>query len=149
MVDSVRNAVLCSRPSDPGEIVSVIPDSHVDLLERPLFCHLATLRADGTPHVNPMWFLWDGDCLSFTTSTRRAKYKELVDRPDAAVSINDPDAPYRYLEVRGKVDRIEPDPTGAFFDVLAKRYGLPMDGPVGDAQYRVRIFIRPTHTTSQ
>ncbi|WP_034272940.1 PPOX class F420-dependent oxidoreductase [Actinospica robiniae] len=129
--------------------MSVIPGSHADLLERPLFCHLATLRADGTPHVNPMWFLWDGDCLSFTTSTRRAKYRELVDRPDAAVSINDPEAPYRYLEVRGRVERIEPDTTGEFFDVLAKRYGLATDGPVGDAPQRVRIFLRPTHTTSQ
>lgn len=129
--------------------MSVIPDSHVDLLERPLFCHLATLRADGTPHVNPMWFLWDGEHLSFTTSTTRAKYKELVARPHAAVSINDPDAPYRYLEVRGKVERIEPDTAGEFFDVLAKRYGLPMDGPVGDAHARVRVYVTPTHTTSQ
>ena len=129
--------------------MSVIPESHADLLDRPVFCHLATVRADGTPHVNPMWFLWDGEFLSFTTSTKRAKYKELSERPHAAVSINDPDAPYRYLEVRGVIDRIEPDLEGEFFAVLADRYGLPMDGPVGDAPFRVRIYMRPTHTTLQ
>ncbi|MFJ4920163.1 pyridoxamine 5'-phosphate oxidase family protein [Streptomyces sp. NPDC088725] len=37
--------------------MSLIPDSHKDLLERPLFGHLATIRAaDGGPQVNPMWF---------------------------------------------------------------------------------------------
>lgn len=127
----------------------VIPESHLDLLERPVFCHLATIRPDGTPHVNPMWFLWDGEFLSFTTSTKRAKYKELSERPNAAVSINDPDSPYRYLELRGTVDRIEPDPEGDFFAVLADRYALPMDGPVGDAPTRVRIYLRPTHATFQ
>ena len=129
--------------------MSVFPESHLDLLERPVFCHLATIRADGTPHVNPMWFLWDGEFLSFTTSTKRAKYKELSERPNAAVSINDPDAPYRYLELRGTVERIEPDPEGEFFAVLADRYSLPMDGPVGDAPTRVRIYLRPTHATFQ
>jgi PPOX class probable F420-dependent enzyme len=129
--------------------MSVIPDSHADLLERPVFCHLATIRADGTPHVNPMWFLWDGEFLSFTTSTKRAKYRELGERPSAAVSINDPDAPYRYLELRGTVERIEPDPEGEFFAVLADRYALPMDGPVGDAPARVRIYLRPAHATFQ
>jgi PPOX class probable F420-dependent enzyme len=129
--------------------MTLIPDTHTDLLDRPLFGHLATTRADGTPHVNPMWFLWDGEFLSFTTSTTRAKYKELVARPYAAISVNDPDAPYRYLEIRGTVERIEPDPSGEFFDVLAKRYGLPMDGPVGDAAVRVRIFLKPTHATFQ
>ena len=129
--------------------MSVIPESHADLLDRPVFCHLATIRADGTPHVNPMWFLWDGEFVSFTTSTKRAKYKELSERPNAAVSINDPDAPYRYLELRGTIERIEPDPEGAFFAVLADRYSLPMDGPVGDAPTRVRIYLRPTHATFQ
>jgi PPOX class probable F420-dependent enzyme len=129
--------------------MSVIPESHADLLERPVFCHLATIRADGTPHVNPMWFLWDGEFLSFTTSTKRAKYRELSERPSAAVSINDPDAPYRYLELRGTVERIEPDPEGEFFAVLADRYALPMDGPVGDAPTRVRIYLRPAHATFQ
>lgn len=129
--------------------MSVIPDSHADLLERPVFCHLATIRADGTPHVNPMWFLWDGEFLSFTTSTKRAKYRELSERPSAAVSINDPEAPYRYLELRGTVEHIEPDPEGEFFAVLADRYALPMDGPVGDAPTRVRIYLRPAHATFQ
>jgi hypothetical protein len=66
-----------------------------------------------------------------------------------ALSINDPDQPYRYLEVRGTVERLDPDPEGAFFDVLAKRYGLEYEAPVGDAERRVVLVMRPTHFTSQ
>lgn len=131
-----------------GRVVTVIPASHQDLLERPLFVHLATIRPDGAPHVNPMWATWDGEFLHFTTSTRRAKHRELVADPHVAVSVNDPEQPYRYLEVRGVVERIEPDPTGAFFFELAARYGLEID-ELGDAPFRVRVVVRPTHTTSQ
>ncbi|GAA3419309.1 hypothetical protein [Streptosporangium vulgare] len=66
-----------------------------------------------------------------------------------AVSVNDPERPYRYLEVRGTVERIDPDPEGAFFDVLARRYGLEYEPPVGDAERRVVLVVRPTRFTSQ
>jgi nitroimidazol reductase NimA-like FMN-containing flavoprotein (pyridoxamine 5'-phosphate oxidase superfamily) len=46
--------------------MNVVPESHVDLLERPLFAHLATSREDGWPQVNPMWFAWDGTYLKLT-----------------------------------------------------------------------------------
>jgi PPOX class probable F420-dependent enzyme len=127
----------------------VIPESHVDLLTRPLFAHLATTGPGGKPHVNPVWTVWDGEYLRFTTTTDRQKYRNVAENPDVAVSINDPDKPYRYLEIRAVVERIEPDPTGEFFDVLAKRYGLPYEPPVGDAERRVVIVVRPTRTTSQ
>ena len=45
-------------------IVSVLmnpPDSHLDLLARPLFAHFATVAGDCSPRVNPMWFLWDAE----------------------------------------------------------------------------------------
>lgn len=130
--------------------MSVIPESHLDLLERPLFGHLGTVKADGTPQVTPVWFLWDGESLSFTTSTPRAKYKHMAKNPHIALSVNDPDQPYRYLEVRGTVERFDPDPEGAFFFTLADRYGLDFDrNGLDDAPYRVRVVVRPVHATFQ
>ncbi|MFD7335965.1 PPOX class F420-dependent oxidoreductase [Streptomyces violascens] len=128
---------------------SVIPASHADLLTRPLFVHLATKGPNGTPHVNPVWQEWDGEFLRFTTTTTRRKCKNVTADPKVSISVNDPDKPYRYLEVRGTVERIEPDPTGAFFDVLAKRYSLEYEAPVGDAEHRVVLVMRPERTTSQ
>ncbi|GAA4610151.1 PPOX class F420-dependent oxidoreductase [Actinoallomurus liliacearum] len=128
---------------------TLIPDSHRDLLERPLFAHLATVGPGGRPQVTPVWVIWDGEFLRFTTTTDRQKYRNVRRDPSAAISVNDPDQPYRYLEVRGLIESVEADPEGAFFDVLAGRYGLPYDPPVGDADRRVVLVMRPTHFTSQ
>lgn len=127
----------------------MIPASHEDLLNRPLFAHLATLNPDGSPQVTPVWQVWDGEFLRFTTTTDRRKHLNVVQDARVAVSVNDPERPYRYLEVRGVVERVEPDPSGEFFDVLARRYDLPYDAPVGDAPRRVVLVLRPTHATWQ
>jgi len=129
--------------------MTVIPDTHRDLLERPLYAHLATIRPDGTPQVNPMWFAWDGEYLRFTNTTLRQKYKNVTAHPEVAVSINDPDQPYRYLEVRGVVERIDDDSSGALFADLAERYGLKIDGPPGDVEHRVVYLVRPVSTSCQ
>lgn len=125
-----------------------IPDSHLDLLRSPRFAHLATIRPDGTPHVNPVWFSWDGELLSFTTSTLRYKYRNIAANPNVALSINDPDQPYRYLEVRGLAESIEPDPEAKFFFQLADRYGLEIDH-LDDTPHRVKISVRPTRASWQ
>jgi PPOX class probable F420-dependent enzyme len=109
--------------------MTIIPEDHADLLERPLYGHLATIRPDGMPQSNPMWFSWDGTMLRFTNTTTRQKYRNVTSDPLVSISVVDPDQPYRYLEVRGEVERIEPDPKGLFFLQLAERYGLQMDEP--------------------
>jgi PPOX class probable F420-dependent enzyme len=130
-------------------VSTAVPDSHLDLLTRPLFAHLATTRPDGTPQVNPMWFSWDGTHLRFTGTTTRYKYRNITQHPAVAVSINDPEQPYRYLEVRGVVTSIEPDPEGKFFQTLADRYDLPTDGPPGDAADRIVYLVEPRSASFQ
>jgi PPOX class probable F420-dependent enzyme len=127
----------------------MIPDEYTDLLTRPLFGHLATVRPDGTPQANPMWFSWDGTHLRFTNTTRRQKHRNVTTEPRIAMSVHDPDRPYRYLEVRGRVERIEPDPGAEFFAELANRYGLELDGPPGDAADRVVFVVRPDAVSYQ
>ncbi|MGY0020174.1 PPOX class F420-dependent oxidoreductase [Streptomyces sp. YJ-C3] len=130
--------------------MSLIPDSHVDLLERPLFGHLATIRPDNTPHVNPVWYQWDGERLWFTTSTSRFKYRNMESNPHVSLSVNDPDQPYRYLEVRGIVDQVDPDPLALGFFKLAEHYGLQMDVPAGEEDpTRVMVAVIPHHVTFQ
>jgi len=123
----------------------IIPDESSDLLERPLIADLATVREDGTPQVNPMWFAWDGEFIRFTHTNFRRKYRNIAANPAVAISIVDPENPYRYLEVRGVVERIDPDPTGAFFVELAQRYDAPFGtGVPKDAADRVVFVVRPT-----
>jgi PPOX class probable F420-dependent enzyme len=121
------------------------PESHLDLLERPLFAHFATVRDDGAPQVNPMWFLWDAAnaVIKLTHTKTRHNYRYIQREPRVALSITDPQNEYRYLQVRGVVEKIEDDPTGEFYNVLSVRYrGHPIE--VRDKAVRVILHIRPT-----
>jgi PPOX class probable F420-dependent enzyme len=118
-----------------------VPASYADLLERPTFAHLATVRPDGSPQSSVMWFAWDGSRIRLTHTSTRQKFANLSREPRVALSIADPDDQYRFLEVRGTVEGIEPDPGGEFYKSLQRRYGL--DYPVTDADVRVIIAIRP------
>ena len=127
---------------------SVIPESHADLLEQPVLAHVATVGPGGEPQNNPVWFGWDGQNLMFSQTTNRQKYRNVQDEPRVALSLVDASNPYRYLEIRGVVERIEPDPDNAFINSMAKKY---MDQDVypwhqpGDE--RVVVVVRPEHTT--
>jgi PPOX class probable F420-dependent enzyme len=126
-----------------------IPAGYEDLLTRPLYGHLATTRPDGSPQVNPMWFEWDGEVLRFTHTTKRQKYRNIAANPHVAISVVDPDVPYKYLEVRGVVEEIVPDPTGAFYLRLNDRYDGPLTEPPTDAADRVIVVVRPTSFSKQ
>jgi PPOX class probable F420-dependent enzyme len=120
-----------------------VPASHADLLEKPTFAHLATVRPDGSPQSSVMWFAWDGSRVRMTHTRTRQKFANLAHEPRVALSIADPGDEYRFLEVRGTVEKIEDDPGGEFFRSLQRRYGIDMDGPVSDADVRVIITISP------
>lgn len=126
--------------------MSIIPTTHVDLLKRPLFCHLATVSPAGRPQSNPMWVLWDGTHLRFTHTNTRRKYEQLTTNPNLAISIIDPDNASRYLEVRATVEQIDDDPTGSLYAVLSRRYGGNGERPL-DASTRVAISAVPYHAT--
>jgi PPOX class probable F420-dependent enzyme len=121
------------------------PASHLDLLNRPLFAHFATVAADGSPRVNPMWFLWDDTAgvIKLTHTNQRHNYRYLQKNPQVALSIVDPDDQYRYIQIRGTVENVEPDPTGAFYQTLQQRY-RGWTSEVKDKDVRVVFTIRPT-----
>ena len=132
--------------ADPAQ---VIPASLQDLVERPLYAHLATVRPDGTPQVNPTWVRFDGTYLWLTATTSRRKHRNWQVQPAVALSILDPDRPWRYVEIRGRVECVVADPQAAEFLRLAERYGMEQPGPPPDAADRIAVAIRPLHTTTQ
>lgn len=124
-------------------------ESTKDLLSRTAIAHLATVRPDGSLQSNPVWFEWDGEHIKVSTTKDRQKFRNLRDDPRVALSMTDPEDPYRYLEVRGEVDRFEDDPDGAFIDHLSERYmgqrPYPYHQP-GDE--RVTMYVRPTGSSA-
>lgn len=121
---------------------TVLPEDFKHLLERPLFAHLATVRPDGSPQSSVMWFRWDGERILMTHTKTRQKFANLAREPRVAISVADPEDPYRFLEVRGRVVAVEDDDDRAsFYKDLQTRYG--MDYPITDASVRVVVTISP------
>lgn len=119
-----------------------IPDSHRDLLDRPVAV-LATNGPDGIPQATAVWFLFEDGRIRFALNTSRQKTKNLQRDPKATVVILD-DSGYRYLEVRGNVT-LEPDPDYEFSTRVGAKYGgadiRAMDGP---GESRLKVTIEPT-----
>ena len=120
------------------------PESHLDLLERPLFAHFATVRSDGAPLVNPMWFVYDpaANRIRLTHTRTRHNYRYLKAEPRVALSITDPEDQYRYVQFRGEIENEEADPEGTFYQLLQQRYrGYTTE--VKDRADRVVFTIKP------
>lgn len=64
---------------------------------------LATVRADGSPHVAPVWFVLDGSDLIFMTGESTIKGKALLRDPRVAVSVDDEHPPFAFAIVEGTV----------------------------------------------
>jgi PPOX class probable F420-dependent enzyme len=99
-----------------------IPAEYRDLFEKKAFAHLATVSADGTPQSTPVWVDFDGTHVRFNTARGRVKDKNLQVNPRVALSILDPDNPYRYMQVRGRVVEMTERGADAHIDSLAKKY---------------------------
>jgi PPOX class probable F420-dependent enzyme len=124
--------------------MSVLPDSNGDLLTGNLIGHLATMRPDGQLQSNPVWFEWDGEFVKISQTKARQKMRNIENDPHVALSVVDPHNPYRYIELRGVVERVEDDPDRSFIDELSQRYlgkrPYPYHEP-GDE--RVIVYVRP------
>ena len=99
-----------------------IPDQFEDLFEKKAFAGLATVGADGTPQVTPVWVDFDGTYVRFNTAKGRVKDRNLSRNPKVALAIQDPDNPYRYVQVRGRIAESTETGADAHIDALAKKY---------------------------
>jgi PPOX class probable F420-dependent enzyme len=119
-----------------------IPAHLIPLLEEPNFGFLGTVRPDDTVQVNPMWFEFDGEVIRFTHTTYRQKFRNLQHNPAMTLLITDPDEPERYLELRGGLAEVIPDPNGDYFVHLGRRYGDPDTQPPPNKADRVILVMR-------
>ncbi len=123
--------------------MAAVPDDLVHLLTDANYGVLATVRPDSAPQAEPMWFLYDAESntVRFTHTVKRAKFRNLQRNPGMALCVLDPDDPYVFIELRGRLVEVVPDPQGAFYPVLGARYGNP-DTPVPpDAADRVILVM--------
>ncbi|RPH97335.1 MAG: PPOX class F420-dependent oxidoreductase [Lysobacterales bacterium] len=122
-------------------MAEVIPERFLDLFEKKAFANLATLMADGSPQVTPVWVDFDGARVIVNSARGRQKDRNIKRNPSVALAISDPGNPYRYLEVRGRVVEITEDGASEHIDRMAKKY-LGVDKYPGRAPGEVRILYR-------
>ena len=132
-------------------MATTIPASHADLLQttKPAFAQLATVNADGTPQVTPVWVDFDGTHVLVNTARGRVKTKNLERNPRVALSISDPENPYRYVGIQGRVVEMTEKGGDAHIDKMAKKYlnkdSYPFRQP-GEVRVIVKIAPEKVHT---
>ena len=102
--------------------MSTIPDNFSDLFKKKAFAQLATLMKDGSPQVTPVWVEFDGKHVVINSAKGRTKDLNMRRNPIVAVSVQDPDNPYRHLSLQGKVVEITEKGADAHIDKLSKKY---------------------------
>ncbi len=100
----------------------VIPETHRDLIEKPIVATLATVIPGGQPHTTSIWRKFDGTHVLFTTGQGTQKVKNLEQNPQVSLMNRDPENPYRYLEIRGTVEEISQEEAIEQLDELTKIY---------------------------
>jgi PPOX class probable F420-dependent enzyme len=97
-------------------------EKYQDLFTKKAFANLATLMPDGSPQVTPVWVDFDGTHVLVNTAKGRVKDKNMRANPHVSLAISDPENPYRYAELRGKVEEFTEAGADEHINKMAKKY---------------------------
>lgn len=99
-------------------------ETHQFLLEGSRTGQLATTRADGSPHVTPIWFILDGDDLLFTTMKTSLKGRNLTRDPRLMISVDSEEYPYAFVLIEGtaELEHLSPKELLPWTTEIARRY---------------------------
>jgi PPOX class probable F420-dependent enzyme len=124
--------------------MATIPESHRDILDKRSFAHVATVDSNGTPQVTPVWIDHEGDYILINSQRGRKKDRNLRERSSVGISITDPDNPYRYLGIQGRVVKISEEGAEAHIHKLSHKYTGRDYQNLKPGDVRVIYKIEPT-----
>jgi len=123
-----------------------IPESHRDLLMRPIHGVLTTMMPDGQPQSSLVWCDQDGACARLNTTGERQKGRNMQANPKVSLLIVDPLDTSRYIEIRGDAELVE---AGALdhLDQLTRAYSRHPQFygyiyPIEQQQHETRLICR-------
>lgn len=132
-----------------------IPDSHLDLIAGPVYAVLTTIAPDGQPENTVVWCSWDGTHVIVNSTDDRRKTKNAGRNPKVALTAIDPQNPLRWIDVRGYVEAIVPDPEyktinahAKLYDGVDEFYGSSASIERKGREKRVDLRIRPTRVVT-
>ena len=112
-----------------------------DIFDKKTFCYVATVGKDGTPQVTPVWGEFDGTHVVFNTARGRVKDTNLARNPKVTIAASDPDNPYRYVQVKGRIAEVTEQGADAHIDKMAKKY-LDKDKYPGRKPGEQRMIVK-------
>lgn len=126
-----------------------IPVEYHELLASRSVAFVGTIGKHGEPQVTPIWFLWDGEQVRISLVEGRQKLRNVRRDPRISLAVVDPARPTHYLELRGRVDELTPDPDLALERAIAEKYTDAWTDvePPGTPRYATWIVVE--HATSQ
>lgn len=124
-----------------------IPDSHRDLLVKPIHGVLTTMMPDGQPQSSIVWADYDGVHLLINTTLEREKGRNMRANPKVTLLVIDPENGSRWIEVRGRVVEMTEDGAEAHADKLTQLYTGKQHFygdiyPVGQKQKETRVIVK-------
>jgi len=125
---------------------ATIPEKYRDLFNKRAFASLATRMPNGDVQVTPVWVDAESGNVIFNSARGRLKDKNVRRDPRVTLTLIDPDNPYRYLEVRGRVVDITEKGADQHIDKLAKKYlGVDKYPYRQPGEVRVLYRVKPEH----
>lgn len=126
-----------------------LPDDLLGLLRQPSPCYLATSMADGSPQLTQTWVDTDGEHILINSVQGFQKIKNIERDPRVALNVSDPNNPFRYYAIRGRVLDITTDGAVEHIETLAQRYtGAPYAWYGGRDQIRLILTIQAERISS-
>ena len=123
-----------------------LPEDVRALIEGKEFWHVATVNPDGSPQVTPMWVMTRNGNIVLNSALGRRKTRNLEQNPRVAMSLIDPENPYKNMQVQGRVvDTVTGDQAEADIDTLSEKYTgktpYPWRSP---GEQRITFLVEPT-----
>ena len=117
-----------------------LPDEVKRLLDAPNFAHLATLMADGSPQIAPVWVGREGNRILIATGDGSLKGRNTRRDARVALSLVDFVNPYEEVQIRGRVVERRPDGDLTSMDRISHKYtGAPF--PRRDPAGRIVLVV--------
>lgn len=127
---------------------SAFPDQYLDLFSKKAFGALTTLMPDGSPQTTPVWVDYRNGEIWVNSALGRQKDRNVRRDPRVALAVVDPENPYRYVEVRGRVREITQSGADEHIDGMAKKYldkdKYPFRQP-GEQRVLYKISVEKAH----
>jgi PPOX class probable F420-dependent enzyme len=100
---------------------ATIPESHLDLLTRPVHGILTTMEADGQPQSSLVWVDFDGQGAVVNTTLERRKGRNMANNPRVSLLVVDPDNTSRFIQIRGLAELVT-EGAEEHLDLLTRKY---------------------------